>query len=208
LHPLSSILAACVRLLTGVQVRWRECAPQMRQRIYFANHTSHLDAVVLWGALPAAIRARTRPVAARDYWDRGPLRRWLSQHVFHVVLIDRADADGEHKLRAARGSIETLVAALGQDLSLIVFPEGSRGAGQEVAAFKSGIYHLAARAPDVELVPAYIENLNRILPKGEVLPVPLVCWVTFGAPLHLAEGETKHAFLDRARAAVLALRSP
>jgi 1-acyl-sn-glycerol-3-phosphate acyltransferase len=206
LHPLSSSLAALVRLATGVQVRWQGCAPDLRQRIYIANHTSHLDAVVLWGALPPAMRARTRPVAARDYWDRGPVRRWLARRVFRVVLIDRGGAGTESKLSAARASIETLVAELGTRDSLIVFPEGTRGDGQDVGPFKSGIYHLAERVPGLELVPAWMENLNRVLPKGEVLPVPIACSVTFGAPFHVREGEAKADFLLRAREAVRSLR--
>lgn len=204
IHPAAACMAALVRLATGVRVRWDGCEPSDAQRVYFANHTSHLDTIVLWGALPAAIRARTRPVAARDYWDRGPLRRYLSQRVFRVVLLDRASARGG--LASARGTIDALVAAMGERDSLIVFPEGTRGSGREIEAFQSGIYHLATRRPDVELVPAYMENLNRILPKGEVLPLPLIGSITFGAPLRVEDGETKPVFLARARDAVRALR--
>jgi hypothetical protein len=75
-----------------------------------------------------------------------------------------------------------------------------------VAEFKSGLYHLAKRRPDVELIPAYLENLNRILPKGEFLPAPLVSTLTFGSPIRVAEGESKHEFLERARNAVVSLR--
>lgn len=194
-----------MRVATGVRVRWEGCEPSTAQRIYFANHTSHLDAVVLWGALPAEIRARTRPVAARDYWDRGPLRRYLSQRVFRVVLVDRAS--GGPNVAAARGTIAGLVEAMGERDSLIVFPEGTRGDGGEVGPFKSGIYHLASRVPGVEFVPAYMDNMNRILPKGEVLPVPLVGSITFGPPIRVHEGETKSAFLARARDAVRELRT-
>jgi 1-acyl-sn-glycerol-3-phosphate acyltransferase len=201
------LLAAGVRLATGIRVRWDGCEPEAKQRIYFANHTSHLDAVVLWGALPAPIRAHTRPVAGRDYWERGAVRRWLSRSVFRVVLVDRGAAAGASKLPAARDTIDALVAALDGGDSLIVFPEGTRGDGGEVGAFKSGIYHLAGRVPGIELVPAYMENLNRILPKGEVFPVPLIGSIVFGPPLHLRDGEDKTAFVARARAAVARLRS-
>jgi len=47
------------------------------------------------------------------------------------------------------------------------------------------------RRPDVELVPAYLENMNRILPKGEVLPVPMLSLLTFGKPLQVEPGEEK-----------------
>jgi 1-acyl-sn-glycerol-3-phosphate acyltransferase len=205
-HPLASVLAAFARMISGVQVRWLDCEPAPRQRIYFGNHTSHLDAVVLWASLPPSARALASPVAGRDYWEKTAVRRYLAANVFHAVLINRNPQGQERSRAAAEQVIDQLVSALGTDHSLIVFPEGTRGAGDEVAPFKSGIYHLASRRADVELVPAYLENLNRILPKGEVLPVPLLSSVTFGPPMRVAPGESKAAFLDRAREAVCRLR--
>jgi len=209
IHPLARILAPAVRLLTGVQVRWLGCAPENRQRIYFANHSSHLDFVVLWSALPANVRANTRPVAARDYWQSG-FRSFLAQRVFRAVLVDRGigsqGANAEHARKKRFEVIEQLALSLGESESLIFFPEGTRGSGEAVAEFKSGLYHLAKRRPDVELVPAYLENLNRILPKGEVLVVPLLSMLTFGAPLRVEEGESKGQFLHRSREALCSLR--
>ena len=209
IHPLARILAPAVRLLTGVQVRWLGCAPENRQRIYFANHSSHLDFVVLWSALPADVRANTRPVAARDYWQSG-FRSFLAQRVFRAVLVDRGvgsqGAGAEHARKKRFEVIEQLALSLGESESLIFFPEGTRGSGEAVAEFKSGLYHLAKRRPDVELVPAYLENLNRILPKGEVLVVPLLSMLTFGAPLRVEEGESKVQFLHRSREALCSLR--
>ncbi len=209
IHPLAGVIAALGRLVSGVQVRWDGVEPEPCQRIYFANHSSHLDFVVLWAALPPELRARTRPVAAKDYWEKGSLRPYLAQHVFHAVLLERGaptptDVTPTHV--AARDLIDGLVAALVDDTSLIIFPEGTRGSGETVAPFKSGIYHLARRRPDVELVPVHIDNLNRILPKGEIFPVPLISTVTFGPPLRLADGESRQPFLTRAHEAVLALR--
>jgi len=208
IHPLAGAIAALGRLVSGVQVRWEGPQPDPRQRIYFANHTSHLDFVVLWAALPPELRARTRPVAAKDYWEKGTLRPYLAQRVFRAVLLDRGapsptDVGPTHV--AARDLIDGLVEALGPDGSLIIFPEGTRGSGESVAPFKSGIYHLARRRPDIELIPVYIDNLNRILPKGEIFLVPLISTVTFGPPMHLAEGESKRTFLARAHEAVCTL---
>lgn len=194
-----------VRLATGVQVRWKGRTEHAGARIYFANHTSHLDAVVLWGALPARLRARTRPVAGRDYWERGPLRRYLARRVFRALLVDR-NPPGEDKVAGAQATIAALAEVVRSGDSLIVFPEGTRGDGDDVAPFKSGLYHLALSASGAELVPAYLENLNRILPKGEVLPVPVLGSVTFGPALALEVGEEKQSFLERAREAVLRLR--
>lgn len=209
IHPLASVIAAVARGISGVQVRWAGCRREQKQRIYFANHTSHLDFVVLWSALPGRVRARTRPVAAKDYWEKG-VRAYLAQKVFRAVLVRRgetAEARNREETRAAaRTVIDRLAEAMGETESLILFPEGTRGAGDTIAPFRSGLYYLAKRKPEVELVPAYLENLNRILPKGEVLPVPLISLLTFGVPMHVGETEDKHEFLERASAAMCALR--
>ena len=90
--------------------------------------------------------------------------------------------------------------------SLIIFPEGTRGNAEEPQPFKAGLYNLTCKFPEVVLVPAWINNVQRVMPKGEVVPVPILCSVTFGAPIRLEEGEERRAFLDRARLAVMALR--
>ena len=194
-------LTALVRLITGLRPLWLGCAPEPgRQRVYFANHSSHLDGLVLWAALPPALRALTRPVAAADYWGRPGLRSWLARRVFDAVLVER------HGALAPGEAVEQILAGLGGRHSLIFFPEGTRGAGGAPGPFRSGLYHIARARPELELVPVYLENLNRALPKGEVLPVPILGSARFGAPLSLGAGEDKSAFLTRARAAVLALR--
>jgi 1-acyl-sn-glycerol-3-phosphate acyltransferase len=210
IHPIASLLAAVARGISGVQVQWAGCVPDERQRIYFANHSSHLDFVVLWSALPSEIRAKTRPIAAKDYWEKTRLRRYLVENVFHAVLLERGamsktkNAEEAHFM--GRHLLDEMAAALGTENSLILFPEGTRGTGEKIGPFRSGLYHLALRRPDVELVPAYLENLNRILPKGEFFPVPMLSLLTFGKPLPVEPNEEKDAFLERAREAVSSLR--
>jgi 1-acyl-sn-glycerol-3-phosphate acyltransferase len=210
IHPVANLLAALARGISGVQVQWAGCEPDERQRVYFANHTSHLDFVVLWSALPAEIRAVTRPIAAKDYWEETPLRRYLAEKVFHAVLLERGSLskakNAEEAHFVSRHLIEDMASALGDRNSLILFPEGTRGTGEKIAPFRSGLYHLALRRPDVELVPAFLENLNRILPKGEFLPVPMLSLLTFGKPIQVAPEEEKDAFLERTREAVTNLR--
>jgi 1-acyl-sn-glycerol-3-phosphate acyltransferase len=99
-----------------------------------------------------------------------------------------------------------MLKAMGNEYSLILFPEGTRGTGEEVAAFKSGLYYLCHEKPGLRLVPAYLNNLNRILPKGEILPVPFISKLTFGPPFALATDEPRAAFLARAREAVCRLK--
>jgi 1-acyl-sn-glycerol-3-phosphate acyltransferase len=188
------------RLLAGGNVRRVGFTPDERQRIYFANHASHLDFVLVWAALPPRLRAMTRPVAARDYWDRAGLRRYLGLKVFNAVLIERTPTS------ESPNPIDVLLDGLGDRHSLIIFPEGTRGDGSTIAPFKSGLYWLGKARPDVELIPAYINNVNRILPKGEFVPVPMLASVSFGEPMHVGDDEDKSAFLERARNAILELR--
>jgi 1-acyl-sn-glycerol-3-phosphate acyltransferase len=202
----ASIIAACARGLAGPAVRWINCRPATRQRVYFANHTSHLDFVVLWSVLPRKLRTLTRPVAAKDYWSSG-LRKRIAVNAFHAVLVERSGKMAEvDRASAARNTLEILLEALGTESSLIVFPEGTRGNGLEVGPFKSGIYHLWSRRPDLQFIPVYLSNLNHILPKGEFLPVPIISRVIFGPPLQLGKDETKESFLGKAHTAVCALR--
>ena len=192
-------LLGFVRLLTGAQARWYGSPPKAEQRIYFANHQSHADLVMIWAALPEELRSITRPIAARDYWTKSDFKRWITTAVFNAVYVDRERQGDEDPL-------QPLIDALQSGDSLIIFPEGTRGHAAEPQAFKAGLYNLALRFPDVVLVPAWIANVQRVMPKGEVVPVPVLCSVMFGAPIRLEPGEERRAFLDRARAAVIALR--
>ena len=276
-----------VRLLTGAQARWYGCPPKAEQRIYFANHQSHADLVMIWAALPEELRSITRPIAARDYWANTPFKRWITTEVFNAVYVERAatapaasapvahaeatpapapaavappaeriepsmepllpitspvaegpveavnEAQGVLDLPAppppplpppvepqpvpepeppaeaappASDPLAPLVEALRSGDSIIIFPEGTRGHTGEPQKFKSGLYTLATMFPEVVLVPAWIDNVQRVMPKGEIVPVPILCSVTFGAPVRVEEGEERRPFLDRARAAVIALR--
>ncbi len=198
MRPSSALLVGVVRLLVGAYARWVGTTPSGAQRLYFANHTSHIDTLAIWSALPRELRPRTRPIAAHDYWGHG-LKRYVATRGFGAVLIDRA------RENAATDPLEPLRAALRAGDSLILFPEGTRGTSEVPARFKSGLHRLALEFPNVELVPVYLDNLHRALPKGSLLPVPMVCTVRFGAPLARIAGEMRDAFLARARAAVVTL---
>ncbi|HRL55505.1 MAG TPA: lysophospholipid acyltransferase family protein [Acidovorax temperans] len=248
---MSYLLLGVVRFLTGSQARWYGCPPKAEQRIYFANHQSHADMVLIWAALPEELRSITRPIAAKDYWTKTPFKQWITTAVFNAVYVDRqaspartpapapaTEAAGNaapaldsaaetaapggpdpapepaappspEALRAAlpdSDPLAPLVRALESGDSIVIFPEGTRGHGDEPQPFKSGLYKLAQMFPNVVLVPAWINNVQRVMPKGEVVPVPILCSVTFGAPIALEPGEERRPFLDRARRAVMALR--
>lgn len=191
-------LIVVVRLLVGAHPRWVGAAPSALQSIYFTNHTSHLDTLALWVALPAHIRAKTRPVAAKDYWGHGSVKRLIALKVLNAVLIDREVSRHSEPLAP-------LLAALAAGDSLILFPEGTRRAQAEPSDFKGGLYHLAEAFPQVQLIPVYLDTLHRSMPKGSWLPVPLICTVRFGASIPWQADEHKKSFLTRAREAILQL---
>lgn len=189
------------RLLTGMQARWVGCGPADVPRVYFANHTSHMDFVLLFSALPANIRRKTRPVAASDYWNRGAVRQFFIHRAFQGVLVERVRSE------KAVNPITPMIEALDRGESLILFPEGTRGTGEALQPFKCGIFHVAKARPQVELVPVWITNACRAMPKGSFLPIPLLCSATFGPPLCLRADETKESFLARLRESLIGLAS-
>jgi 1-acyl-sn-glycerol-3-phosphate acyltransferase len=188
------LLIGSVRLLVGAHPRWQGSVASRGQRIYIANHSSHLDALLLLSTLPKFIRRQTRPVAAADYWNSGALRRYLIHSIFRGVLVERE--------RAGLNPLEPLCRALRAGDSLILFPEGTRGTGGGLQPLKPGLFHLARAFPQVEIVPAWIDNSYRVLPKGLAIPVPLLCSITFGAPLHWTEGQLQVEFMSKVRNAL------
>lgn len=189
------------KAITAVRADWRGIEPVQQQRVYFANHVSNADMPMIWSVLPPALRRQTRPVAAADYWLKNRLRAFAGRDVFRAVLIDRRPE------ARAEDPVAQMAAALDGGASLILFPEGKRNMGPDpLEPFKTGLYHLALARPEVDLVPTWVANLNAVMPKGEIIPLPLMCTVTFGAPIHLATGEEKDVFLTRAASALLALR--
>ena len=200
-NPVATALSSFAKLLTGVRPIWRGSQPEAKQRIYFANHRSHGDFVLIWSSLPAHLRCLTRPIAGADYWLAGAIRRYIITRVFRGVLIERT-------AEKTTNPVEQMGAALEAGDSLIMFPEGTRNLDDGLLPFKSGIYHLAKAHPEVELIPVWIENLGRVMPKGSLVPVPLLCSLTFGAPLGVGANENKDDFLARARDALLSLAPP
>jgi 1-acyl-sn-glycerol-3-phosphate acyltransferase len=194
------VLAGVARAITGVRPIWQGCAPSKRQRIYFANHASHGDFILLSTCLLPEERERTRAVAGADYWRKNRIRHVLARDLLNTVLVERTGAE------RAQDPVAIMLGALEEGHSLIIFPEGTRNVTAEpLLPFRSGLYNLAFARPDVELVPCWIENMSRVLPKGAFLPVPLLCRVIFGAPVALEPDEDRHVFLQRAQHALLEL---
>ncbi len=201
---LASLTGAAIvifaRLITAVRGIWDGVEPVPAHRVYYANHTSNGDLILIWAVLPVALRQRTRPVAGSDYWLANPLREFIGRSVFNTVLVERRP-----EMRTS-DPMEAILAAVDEGSSLIIFPEGGRNNSDEpLLPFKSGIYNISSQRPEIDLVPVWIENLNHVMPKGKVIPIPLLCTVTFGPPIRVEPGEDRKEFLARAAAALLAL---
>ncbi|MCF2905107.1 1-acyl-sn-glycerol-3-phosphate acyltransferase [Octadecabacter sp. CECT 8868] len=195
-------ISLLVRFLTAVRADWRGIEPVNRQRVYFANHVSNADMPMIWSCLPPNLRRDVRPVAAADYWLKNKLRAFVGPEVFNCVLVDRRPEarDSDHD------PMQNILDALDDGSSLIIFPEGNRNMTEDpLLPFKAGLFNMGKARPDVDLVPTWVSNVTEIMPKGEVIPLPLICTVTFGEPIHVDDGEEKDAFLRRAENALVSL---
>ena len=189
------------RLLTGARSLWIGCEPIPKQRIYYANHNSHIDFILLWSSLPKIMRRQTKPVAASDYWLKDGFRQFLIKDTFNGVTIQRNCEDQTDPLQPVKD-------ALAQGYSIIFFPEGTRNLNDDIdlLPFKSGLYNLHQQFPEIEIVPVWISNLKRVMPKGAFIPLPLLSTVCFGCPLKQHLEMNKTAFIDYAHQQLLELK--
>ena len=198
---LESVFTGLVRIWSGATVRSADTPRGAHPRIYYANHSSHLDLPVIRAVFDGEARAQLRPAAAADYWGATPFRRWVAGNLLNAVFIER-----RHVTRASN-PIPALAERLREGEDVLIFPEGTRGDAGAPAEFKSGLWHLSRAVPEAELVPVWLEHAARSMPKGECIPLPLLCAVSFGAPLRAGAADDREAFLTEARSALLALRA-
>jgi len=166
-------------LFIGLRVRGREHLVQPQPFVLIANHSSHLDTISLLSLFPLSRLRRIRPVAAADYFERNRFVSLFTKTLFNILPIARKNITTENNpLRRMRDALES-------GDSLLIFPEGTRGSGEQMGEFRSGVAHLIEKVPGVPVVPAYLVNMGRSLPKGEFIPVPFFCEIRIGAPREL-----------------------
>ena len=185
-------------LFIGLKVRGREHLEGAEPFVLVANHSSHLDTVSLLNLFPLGRLRRVRPCAASDYFERDRLVSWFSHTFFNILSIARTD------IRRGDNPVTLMREALARGESLLFFPEGTRGTANALGPLRPGIAHLIEEVPGLRVVPAYLENMGRALPKGEMLPVPFFCEVRLGAPRSLSG--TREQILADLRAAIEGLR--
>ena len=172
------IVRPVIGLLLGVHARRRHLLPRSGPAVIIANHNSHLDTLTLMAMFPLRLLPKVRPVAAMDYFVSSGLFSWFALNIIGILPIVRGGRkEGENPLQ---GCID----ALDRGEILILFPEGSRGAPEEMAEFKKGLAHLARARPDASFAPVFMHGLGKALPKGSCWLIPFNLDVFFGEPIH------------------------
>ncbi|MBF0505121.1 MAG: 1-acyl-sn-glycerol-3-phosphate acyltransferase [Candidatus Omnitrophica bacterium] len=182
----------------GLRVRGREHWPLEHPFIVIANHTSHLDAAALLAFFPLKDLRRVRPVAAADYFNSNKCIAFFSRIFFNILPIARKNI-GRHQ-----NPLDGLREALEHKETLIIFPEGTRSSSGEMGPFHTGIAHILKEFPQVPVIPVYMSNMYKALPKGEFILVPFICEVNIGKPLFLSG--TKDEIVQTLRDSVIKLK--
>jgi len=165
--------------------------------VVVANHTSHLDAPLIFGALPRRLARYLAAGAAADYFFDVRWRRGLTALFFNAFAVDRSGV-------GPRGvSAKSL---LNRGIPLIVFPEGTRSRDGSLGNFKPGAAALAVSAA-VPCVPVALIGAGIAHPRGSKWPGPgrLPVGVVFGEPMTAEPNEPPNVFIKRVRAEVARL---
>ena len=195
----SMIVKPWLKYIIGVSFENVKLIEDSDQFIIVANHNSHFDTIAIMAALPSEKRKNTCAVAAGDYFGKTSFSGSLMQLFFNAILINRNRKEGEPS------SLEVLDQKLKEGKSLIIFPEGSRGEPGSIRDFKKGVAILLKDNPTVPFIPVYLDGFGRVLPKGKMLVVPLICKVRFGLPL-FTKNESVESNLEEVKKSVLELK--
>lgn len=182
----------------GIRIRGKQNLPRQHPFILVSNHASHLDAIALLNLFPLRDLGRMRPVAAADYFNR---EGWMGRTcgiLFNILPIERK------QVSCSRNPLDDLRAALQRGESLIIFPEGTRSVTGAMGVFHKGVSHLMREFPGIPVVPVYLANLGRALPKGEVLLIPFLCEINIGSAICFHG--TKEQIINEIHQAVLKLQ--
>lgn len=194
---MKSLLLWLTRICCGIIVR-REIPrlPEKEGCVFFANHTTHFDLLVILSALPKPVRKNLRPVAAKEYWLKTALRRWLALRVLNIIPIDRQNPS------RTRSCFQEIHDTLEQGNPVLIFPEGGRQSPESGGNLKGGIFLIAEQRPETRFYPVRLSGFHRVLPKGEWLPAPNMGIVSFREPIVRQPEEPRAAFMERCRRAL------
>jgi 1-acyl-sn-glycerol-3-phosphate acyltransferase len=166
-----------LRIFIGLQYFNNKSLRNIKQFILIANHNSHMDTMALMSAIPSRFIHRVHPIAARDFFGGSLFSRILMRYLVNATLIRRDREDPK------RDPIDDMDKMLKKQRSLILYPEGSRGIPGKMSNFKRGLGYLVQRNPNINVIPVYLENIYKTLPKGKKLILPYNCSIKFGQPI-------------------------
>lgn len=176
------IVKPLVLIGLGLNIINRPKLPQKGPAIIVANHTSHLDTLVLMSLYPLSLISHIRPVAAADYFMKNRWMRFFSKYCMDIIPIDRKT------MKAPEVLFKACYKALDHNEILILFPEGTRSLTEDRDfKLKRGIHIIASQYPSVPITPVILRGLGKALPKGEALFVPFNCDVIIGDNLPYTE---------------------
>ncbi|QOQ38085.1 lysophospholipid acyltransferase family protein [Trueperella pecoris] len=171
--------------------------------IVVGNHTSHLDAPMVFTLLPEHMTERLATGAAADYWYRRPAISKVTSLFFNTYPIERKNKSGDPNAGRAKGMTSRL---LKDGIPILIFPEGTRSRTGEMGEFKVGAAALAIKF-DIPIVPLAMRGGHEAMPVGSVLPAanrpPIDMFI--GKPMYAHEGEQPEAFMARVRSHIVAM---
>ena len=166
-----------LRLFIGLKYYNNKTLKNKKQFILIANHNSHMDTMAIMSAIPSRYIHRVHPIAARDFFGGSLFKKILMRYLVNAILIKRDRTDPEND------PIDSMDKMLKKSRSLILYPEGSRGIPGVMYNFKKGLGYLIQRNPDVDVIPVYLDNVYKTLPKGKKIILPYNCSINFGEPI-------------------------
>ena len=172
-----------LKIFIGLKYINRKTLKNKKQFILIANHNSHMDTMAIMSAIPSRYIHKVHPIAAVDFFGGSLLNKILMRYLVNATLIKRDRNDTEND------PIDAMDKMIKKYRSLILYPEGSRGIPGIMTNFKKGLAYLIQRNPNIKVIPVYLNNIYKTLPKGRKLIIPYNCSIEFGEPIQFRSFE-------------------
>lgn len=183
-----------LKIFIGLKYVNEKTLKNKKQFILIANHNSHMDTMAIMSAMPSRYIHKVHPIAARDFFGGSLFKKILMRYLVNATLIKRDREDPEND------PIDSMDKMLKKSRSLILFPEGSRGISGVMAKFKKGLGYLIQRNPEINVIPVYLDNVYKTLPRGKNLILPYNCSIKFGDPIQFKSMEMDDILLSSEKA--------
>ncbi len=183
-----------LKIFIGLKYINEKTLKNKKQFILIANHNSHMDTMAIMSAIPSRYIHKVHPIAARDFFGGSLFKKILMRYLVNATLIQRDREDPNND------PIESMDKMLKKSRSLILFPEGSRGVPGIMTKFKKGLGYLIQRNPEINVIPVYLDNVYKTLPRGKNLILPYNCSIKFGDPIEFKSMEMEDILLSSEKA--------